>query len=164
MLLTPQFHDELTLWRNFITFLDIRPKHLRDIRPHHLTWKGVSYAYITGMGGVCQSLSGQWFVWRLQVVENTAKILLTEEKPQWDLTINDLELAAYVAHLNFFSLLIKTLDQTTIKKDNTAVEGSSKRGSVSLATTIGPLFREIAWIKRQAGTHLSVSWISGEYK
>ena len=37
---TLQVHDDLNLWRNFITSLDSRTTFLRDIRPHSPTWKG----------------------------------------------------------------------------------------------------------------------------
>ena len=41
MLLTPQVHDILNLWQNFVTSFSSQIKSLREIITHPPTWKGV---------------------------------------------------------------------------------------------------------------------------
>ena len=120
MILMPQVHDELNPCQNFITSLDSSPTHLREIRPHPQTWKEVTDTSLTGMGGLFQSPSGQWFVWRIPVASNTSNRLLTEDKSQGELIINDTELAAYVAPLDIFAPLMKPLEHIETKVDNTS--------------------------------------------
>ena len=50
-------------------------------------------------------------------------IFLMEENPQGDLTINDLNLAAYVPHLHIFEPPMKPLEQISTKVDITSAEG-----------------------------------------
>ena len=107
VILTPQVNDKLKLWQNFMASLASRPTHLRETRPHPPTWKGDTDASHMSIVVLCQSTSVKWFVWRLPVRANTAKILLTEENLQGDININDLELAEYVSHLHIFNSLMK---------------------------------------------------------
>ena len=79
---------------------------------------------------------------------NTTKILLTEENLQGDLTINKLDLEEYIAHLHIFSALMKPLEYTATKLENTEAEGWAKRGIVRLSTAVSPLLRKILWINR----------------
>ena len=54
------------------------------------------------MGVVCRSPTEEWNVWRLAVDSATKRRLLTDANPGRELTINNLELAAYIAHLHLF--------------------------------------------------------------
>ena len=78
-------------------------------------------------------------MWRIPSGKNTDQILLTDENPQRDLTINDIYIAAYVVHLHIFASLMYPLERTATKVDNTAAEGWEKRGSVISAISVGPL-------------------------
>ena len=53
IILTPQVHDEKNMWRGFITSFAIRKTHLREIKPHPPTWKGMTDTFIKGIGGLC---------------------------------------------------------------------------------------------------------------
>ena len=98
------------------------------------------------MGGVCYSPSGEWHTWRLTLSTAIQANILTDENPQGFLTINDLDLAAYIPHLHLFTSHIAQLEHITTGIDNTVAEIWARRGSVSTATAIGPLLRKAAWI------------------
>ena len=74
---------------------------------------------------------------------NTVHIFLIEKNPLWDLTINNLDLAAYADHLHIFAPLMNPLYHIATKVENTAAEVWSKRGSSISSTAVSTLFREI---------------------
>ena len=76
------------------------------------------------------------------------------------LTINDLDLAAYIAHLHIFALLMVTLDHISNTVDNTVEESWARRVKVGFVTTVVPLLKEDAWVCRQTQMHASVAHIA----
>ena len=54
---------------------------------------------------------------------STSQILLTDENPWGKLTINNIKLAAYIAHLHIVAPLMNPLEKISTKVDNTAEEG-----------------------------------------
>ena len=76
------------------------------------------------MGGVCHIPTGDWHIWRLTFSTAILANILTDKNPVGFLTINDLELAAYIAHLHLFALRMAPLEHI-----------------YSTATAIGPLIR-----------------------
>ena len=159
--LTHPVKEELTVWRHLVTSLATRPTHLWEIRPHPPTWISATDASLTGMGGVCHSPNGDWHVWRLTFSTDIRANILIDKKPAGLLTINDLKLAAYIAHLHLFAPRMAPLEKNSTGVDNTAAESWACQGSVSTATTIGPLLRESVWITRQAKIHASIKRIPG---
>ena len=159
--LTTPVHKELTVWCHLVTSLATRPTHLQEIRPHPPTWIGATDASLTGMGGVCYSPSGDWHVWWLTFSTVIRAHILTDENPNGYLTINDLELAAYIAHLHLLAPRMAPLEHISTGVDITAAESWARRGSVSIATAIAPLLQEAAWITRQAKTRASIKRILG---
>ena len=113
------------------------------------------------MGGVCHSPSGEWHVWRLTLNTAIQANILTNENPQGFLTINDLELAAYIAHLHLFAPRMAPLDHIATGVDNTDAERWARWGSVRTATAIVSFHQEAAWITRQAKIHVSITRIPG---
>ena len=91
------------------------------------------------MGGVCHSPTGDWHAWRLTFSTSIRANILTDKNPAGFLTINDLDLAAYIAHLHLFAPRMAPLEHISTGVDNTAAESWARRGSVSTATAIGPL-------------------------
>ena len=77
------------------------------------------------------------------------------------MTINNLELAAYIAHLHLFTPRMAPLEHIATGVENTAAESWDRGGSVSTATTIGPLLREAACITCQAKIHEYINFIPG---
>ena len=72
------------------------------------------------MVGVCYSPAGEW---RLTFSTAIQSNILTDENPQRFLTINDLELAAYISHLQLFAPRMAPLEHIAIgvvlvKKNN----------------------------------------------
>ena len=125
------------------------------------TWIGAKYASLTSMGRVCYIPSGDWHVWQLTFSNAIRANILTDENPQGFLTINDLEMAAYIAHLHLFPPCMTPLYQIATGVDNTATEIWNRRGSVSIATAIVPLLHEAACIKCQEKIHASITSIPG---
>ena len=120
--LTTPVHEQLTVWRQMVTSLATRPTHIQEIRPHPPTWIGATDAFLIGMGGVCYSPSGEWHIWQLTYITTIRTNILTDENPKGFLTINDLEMAAYIAHLHFLAPRMKPLKHITTEVDNTAAE------------------------------------------
>ena len=87
--------------------------------------------------------------------------ILIDENPNGFLTINDLELAAYISHLHLFAPHMAPLEHISTGVDNTAAEIWACRGSVSTATAIGPLLQESAWITHKVNIHASIKRIPG---
>ena len=112
------------------------------------------------MGGVCHSLNGDWHVWQLTFSTAIRANILTDKNPTGFLTINNLKLAAYIAHLHLFAPRMAPLEHISTGVDNTAAESWARQGSISTATAIGPLLREAPWITRQAKIHASIKRIT----
>ena len=113
------------------------------------------------MGGVCHSPNGDWHIWRLTFSTAIRANMITDKNPTGFLAINDLELAAYIAHLHLFAPRMAPLEHISTGVENTAAESWARRGSVSSATAIGSLLREAAWITLQAKIHASIKRIPG---
>ena len=113
------------------------------------------------MGGVCYSPHGDWHVWRLIFSTAIRAHILTDDNPNGFLTINDLELAAYISHMHLFAPRMAPLEHISTGVDNTTAEIWARRVSISTATAIFPLLREAAWITRQAKIHASIKRIPG---
>ena len=67
--------------------------------------------------------TGEWHVWILAVDNSTKRRLLTDSNLGGKLTINDLELAAYVAHLHLFAPKMAHLEHIRTLVNNTEAEG-----------------------------------------
>ena len=63
-------------------------------------------------------------------MDTTGQHLLTEETQSGDLTINDLDLAAYVPHIHILCLLMEPLNHISTRVDNTTADVWARRGSV----------------------------------
>ena len=83
-------------------------------------------ALLKRMGGICSIPSGKWFIWKINARNTNTQRLLTENNPGGDLTINDIKLVTYVAHLNIFTTLMEPLENIATKVDKTAEEGWAK--------------------------------------
>ena len=103
IILTTPVQKESTVWRHVVASLATRTTHLREIWLHPPTWIGDTDAYLTGMGGVCHNPNGDWHVWRITFSSDIRANILTDKNPTRFLTINNLELAAYIAHLHLFA-------------------------------------------------------------
>ena len=113
------------------------------------------------MVGVCYIPSREWHIWRLTFSTAIRAKILTDENPQCFVTINNLELAAYITHLHLFYPCMAPLEHIATGFDNTVAESWDRRVSVSTATAIGPLLHKAAWITRQAKIHASITRITG---
>ena len=120
--LTTPVHKELNVWRHLAASLATRPTHLQEIKPHPPICIRSTDAPLTGMGGVCYSPSGDWHIWWLTFSTAIRANILTDENPNGFLTINDLELAAYISHLHLFAPCMAPLEHISTGVDNTAVE------------------------------------------
>lgn len=93
----------------------------------------------------------------------TAQRLLTEENPEGDITINDIDMAVYSSYLNIFAPLVEPLEHIYTKVENMSVGICKRRRRVSSTIAVGPLLREEEWICLQTQTHISVAQIVGMY-
>ena len=118
--LTSNVHDKMNPWRYFITSLAERSMHLGGIWLSPPTWIRDMDALLKRMGGICSIPSGKWFIWQINARNTNTQRLLTENNPGGDLTINDIKLVTYVAHLNIFTTLMEPLENIATKVDKTA--------------------------------------------
>ena len=116
------------------------------------------------MGGVCYIPLGDWHIWRLIFSTAIRANILTYENPNRFLTINYLELEAYIAYLHLFAPHMVPLEHISTGVDNSATESWDRHGSVSTATAISPLLRELAWITCQAKIYAYIKRIPGVEK
>ena len=72
---------------------------MREIRPHPTIWIRATDASIEVMGKLCLRSSGERHVWWLSVGLATRQNFLTDNNPSGYIMINELELDAYIAHL-----------------------------------------------------------------
>ena len=98
-----------------------------------------------------------WILFSTSIQAN----ILTDEKPKGFLTINDLDLATYIAHLHLFTPWLVPLKYISTGVNNKAAEDWSHCDSIIIVTTTIPLFREAALIMPQARIHPSISHITG---
>ena len=82
--------------------------------------------------------------------------------PNRDVTINDLEIGALLTQLLLFAPRISPLAQIHMYVNNTASQGWANKGSVSTATSIGPILQELSLAARRQHIHASVGRIPGE--
>ena len=137
-------HSELTLWRHLAASLSARPTHLSEIRPNPPIWISATDVFLTDMGRFCYSPTGEWHICWLTFSTVIQANILTDDNPQYFLTINNLELAVYISHLHLFAPSMAPLEHITTLFDNTAADIWDRHSSVSTATAIGPLLREAA--------------------
>ena len=161
VLLLTAVHDKLSAWRQLVHKLAARPKHLCDLDPFSQTWERATDASGAGMGGVCQDLKGQWFIWRSPFSKATQARLATDTNPTRDVTINNLELSALFGQVQLFTPKMAPLAHIRTTVDNTAAQGWDNRGSVSSATAVGPILRDLALLKRTHKIYSSVKRIAG---
>ena len=74
------------------------------------------------MGEVFHSPNEDWHVWRLTFSTAIRANILTDKNPAGFLAINDLELAAYIAHLHLFAPRMAPLEHISTGVENTAAE------------------------------------------
>ena len=97
VLLTANVNKKLHTWGCLLAILEIRPTHLREITPFTPSWFGATYAYWTGMGGVCWNNSGKWFMCWDPFYAAMQNHLISFDNPCGDVTTNNLELGALLA-------------------------------------------------------------------
>ena len=92
--LTVDVHNKLDAWRDLFSSLAKRTTHLRELDISPPTWIGTTGASGSGMGGVCQDIEGQYFVWISPFSTVTQSCLVSSSNPTGDGKIKDLELGA----------------------------------------------------------------------
>ena len=121
--LTTDVHDDLKAWRKLVRSLASRPAHLRKLEPFPPTWIGTNNASGSGMGGVCQYLEGQYFVWRYPFSLITQAHLVSSSNPTVDVTIKYLNIGALLMQLLLFTPRMAPLAHIHTYVDDTAAQG-----------------------------------------
>ena len=91
------------------------------------------------MGGLCGDPEGQYFVWKFPFSLATQARLVSSSNPTGDATINDLELGALLMQILIFAPRIEPLAHIHTYINNTEAKGLANRGSVSTASSVGPI-------------------------
>ena len=115
--LTAHVHYEINSWHHLIYLMAEQPTHLRQIRLCPQMWTGATNSYLTVMGVFCHIPSGQKFVCRIPVGSNNNHWLIRNDNSDSDLTISDLDLEAYVAHLHIFAPIMALMKHIATKVD-----------------------------------------------
>ena len=143
--ISTEVQDKLSVWNQLVKELPNRPMHLHKLDPFPLTWEGATYTSGTGMGGACKEPEGQWFVWCSSFSTETQDRIVLDTNPKGGVTINDLEIATLLVQVHLFAPKMHTLSHTCISVDDIAVQGWANIGSVSLATAVSPILRNLAF-------------------
>ena len=114
------------------------------------------------MGRICRDPTGQWFFWKAYFPPTTQALLASSNNPRGDISINDLNMCIYLAHISLFCPCMSPLAHILSQFNNTAVMGGTKRSIVSTATTVGPLLRYISLLSINSHVHSPIYHISGE--
>ena len=114
------------------------------------------------MGGLCRDPEGQYFVWRSPFSQDTQARLVSSSNPKGDVTTNDLELGALLIHILIFAPRMAPLEHIHTYVDNMSAQGWANRGSVSTASSVVPMLRELALAARRQHIHASVGRVLGE--
>ena len=85
--------------------------------------------------------------------------LLSDTNPKGGVLINNLELAAQLAQANLFAPNLHPLSHVRTAVDNKASQGWSNRGSVRLATEVGPILRDLFLLTQTHQIYTSVTRI-----
>ena len=93
------------------------------------------------MGEVFQDPEGQYFVWRSPFSQATQARLVSSSNPKGDVTINDLELGSLLMQILIFAPRMAPLAHIHTYVDNMAAQGWANRGSVSIASSVGPMLQ-----------------------
>ena len=72
---------------------------------------GAADASLTGMAGVCCISSGECHMWRLEFSTVVQANIITDDKPQIFLMINNLELAEYIYHFQLSTPCMAPLEK-----------------------------------------------------
>ena len=139
--LTRDVHNELEACRKLVRSLANRPTHLRKLEPFAPSWIGTNDALGSGMGEVFQDPEGQYFVWRSPFSQATQARLVSSSNPKGDVTINDLELGSLLMQILIFAPRMAPLAHIHTYVDNMAAQGWANRGSVSIASSVGPMLQ-----------------------
>ena len=159
--ITSAILDELNLWRHLVASLAERLTYLREIRAQQAHMDR-GYRRIPRRDGkrMPQQHRGMACL-DISVGQRHQAPPPHERQPSGNRITNDLGPAAYVANLHLFVPKTAHLEHIHTLVDNTAAEGWDRRGSVSLATYVGTLLHEAAWITRQTHIHASFKRITG---
>ena len=87
---------------------------------------------------------------------------MSSSNPKGDVTINDLELEALLLQILIFAPRMSPLVHINTYVDNTAAQGWANRGSVSTASSVGLIIRELDLAARRQHIHASVGCVQGE--
>lgn len=108
------------------------------------------------LGVLFQIPQREWYMWCLLLGETTKHRSLLDENLLGGVMANDLDLVAYVVHLNIFAPFIVPLDNINSKLENTMVEwwpwgkisDQTKKCDPSSTRTYGFSFRQnlIHWL------------------
>ena len=71
------------------------------------------------MGNVCQDPEGQWFVWNSPFSDAMQARLVIDTNPIGDVTINDLDLSAFLAQVLLSNPNMETLAHIRTSVNNT---------------------------------------------
>ena len=88
------------------------------------------------MGGVCQDLDDQYFVWKSTFYLAPWARLISSSNPTGDVTINNLDIGALLMQLLIFAPRMAPLMHIHTYIDNTVAQRWANRGSVSTAFSV----------------------------
>ena len=88
--------------------------------------------------------------------------MVSSYNPTGDMTINDLELGALLMQILIFAPRMVPLSHIYTYVDNMAAHVWTNRGSVSTASSVGPILCDLSLAARRQHTHASIGRVPGE--
>ena len=160
--LTPEVHEQLEIFRDFLHGHTERPTTLEELVPGIDLHIGACDAAKNGRGGVWFTDEGDAIVWREPYPEEVRNEVVSDKNPKGKLTNSDLELEGTVLHHFVLGKTAKVEGETTYTGcDNTPAVAWRTKGSSTSRKARAKILRLAAGLRREQRAHHRIGHLSG---
>ena len=160
--LTPEVHEQLEIFRDFLHGHAKRPTTLEELVPGVDLHIGACDAAKNGRGGVWFTDEGDAIVWREPYNEKVRKEVISEKNLNGKLTNSDLELEGTFLHHFVLGKTAKVEGETTYTGcDNTPAVAWRTKGSSTSKKARARILRLAAGLRREQRAHHRIGHLSG---
>lgn len=160
--LTPEVHEQLEIFRDFLNGHTERPTSLEELVPGCDLHVGACDAAKDGRGGVWFTDDGDAIVWREPYPEKVRTEVVSDKNPSGKLTNSDLELEGTVLHHWVLGKTAPVSGETTYTGcDNTPAVAWRTKGSSTSRKARAKILRLAAGLRREQRAHHRIGHLSG---
>ena len=160
--LSPEVHEQLEIFRDFLHGHTKRPTSLAELVPGIDLHVGACDAAKNGRGGVWFTDNGEAIVWREPYTPEVRQEVVSESNPTGKLTNSDLELEGTFLHHFVLGKTAKVEGETTYTGcDNTPAVAWRTKGSSTSRQARARILRLAAGLQREQRAHHRIGHLSG---